>query len=118
MRLIKEIIEQVQTIYPYRTVAGWAFDDYDRGIGGEPFYQGIPEMIDEMLLKLETRADQVRLDFTNIKFSGAQGVLIFERKEKGGAWYNYNGQHGWLCPNLMKYFWSPPEKIYFKISLV
>jgi hypothetical protein len=37
----------------------------------------------------------------------------------GGNVYGWNNMEGWLCPALLKYFTSPPKKIFaqFKPAL-
>jgi hypothetical protein len=103
-------------IEPYRSGKGWRFDEPLLHLKGEPFVQGIPEMIDIMVVGIPGSERKVRLIFSQRPFPGANFRLDRRREQDGGNWY-YNEQYnieGWLCPALFKFFPRAPQHIYVK----
>lgn len=104
------------TIEPYRSGKIWRFDEPLLHLKGEPFVQGIPEMIDKMVEGIPGSDKSVRLIFSQQQFPGWRYRLDRRREQDGGNWY-YNEEfkmEGWLCPALFKFFPRAPAHIYFK----
>ncbi len=102
----------------------WVFDIPFAGISDEPFVDGIPEIIEDYLLKSKLLSTAQKYGVT-VLFSGAKrkpkefghGTYFKLTKlhtENGGCWYkdNISGFEGWLCPNLYQYFASSPQQIH------
>jgi hypothetical protein len=103
-------------IEPYRSGKGWAFDEPSLGLRGEPFVQGVPEMIDRLVTGIPGSEKNVRLIFSQRRFPGAQLELDRQKEQDGGNWY-YSKDYemeGWLCPALFKYFPRAPQHIYVR----
>ena len=103
-------------IEPYWYIDTWVFDDESVGLDKEPFVQGIPEMIDELVKDIPNARSGFMLLFSSQPFVGYQVELTRVREEYGGYWYKAKdeGAEGWLCPALLKYFESAPESLYIK----
>ena len=103
-------------IEPYRVGRGWAFDEPRLGLRREPFVEGIPEMIDQLVAKIPEADKGVRLIFSQREFPGAQLKLDWRREAGGGNWYHSAqlNSDGWLCPALFKFFPRAPQHIYVK----
>lgn len=115
----------MQTIHPYKLKnGGWVFDDPAKGLVEEGLVAGIDLMLDDI-------ADQFGIDpevgfdvgFSDQPIENAEVVLTKLQEIEGkpdlfGTDYmDENGLRGWLCPNLLQYFDSPPEKLYCKVML-
>ena len=103
-------------IEPYRTGKSWAFDEPRLGLKREPFVQGIPEMIDRLVVGIPGSDSSVRLIFSQRPFPGAQLQLERRGEQDGGNWYHCKDYQsdGWLCPALFKFFPRAPQHIYVK----
>jgi len=103
-------------IQPYWYIDTWVFDDESVGLDKEPFVQGIPQMIDELVKDIPNARSGFMLLFSSQPFVGYQVELTRVREEYGGCWYKAQdyGAEGWLCPALLKYFESAPESLYIK----
>lgn len=104
----------LMVIFLYRHHGTWVFDDETAGLVREPFVAGIPEMIDRLVTAIPDAADGFRLLFSAQPFPGYQAEVQWVREEHGGNWYRWPEQNleGWLCPALLKYFSSPPTRLY------
>lgn len=105
-------------IMPYRSAGTWRFDEPRLGLHGEPFVNGIPQLIDKLVEEAKVpNADKgFRLIFSARPFPGCQDKVIWRRAQDGGNWY-YSEKYdmeGWLCPALFKYFKRAPKEIYVK----
>jgi hypothetical protein len=103
-------------IEPYRAGKQWRFDEPLLHLKGEPFVQGVPEMIDKMVAGIPGSDKSVRMIFSQRPFPGAQFRLDWRREEDAGNWY-YNEDYkmeGWLCPALFKFFPRAPMHIYVR----
>jgi len=106
-------MNSVLVIKPYRCFGTWVFDDERVGLYREPFVNGIPEMIDELVVDVENADNGFRLTFSSSDFPNSQKHLSRMHEDLGGCWYkDEKDNEGWLCPALFKYFDSPPEAIY------
>jgi len=103
-------------IEPYWWQGTWVFDDESVGLDKEPFVQGVPEMIDELVKDIPNARSGFRLLFSSLPFSGYQVELTRVREEYGGHWYKVKDKEaeGWLCPALFRYFETAPESLYVK----
>ena len=103
-------------IFPYRDRGTWMFDDAAVGLAREPFVAGIPEMIELLVARMPDAHQGFRLLFSAQPFPGSQVEMVLLREESGGGWYSWPAENreGWLCSALMKYFSSPPGKLYCK----
>ena len=109
-------MNSILILQPYRHAGTWVFDDDNAGLVQEPFVEGVPEMIDELVREIPEAARGFRLLFSPAPFPGWQAKLEHRREEYEGNWYfspTYN-REGWLCPALFKYFESAPRDIYVK----
>jgi hypothetical protein len=106
----------IKVIQPYRDKGTWVFDDAATGLKGEPFVNGIPEMIDRLVADIPDAASGFRLTFSGEVFPDHE--LHVERGERYGNGYYYvdprTGEKGWLCPALFRYFRDAPDRIYVK----
>jgi len=103
-------------IEPYWYLDTWVFDDETVGLDKEPFVQGIPEMIDELVKNIPNARSGFKLVFSLMPFPDYQIELVRIREEYGGYWYRAKNKsvEGWLCPALFRYFDTAPETIYIK----
>ena len=106
----------LNVIEPYWYADTWVFDDASKGLEKEPFVQGIPDMIDELVKDIPNARAGFVLLFSSQPFAGYQVELILVREEYGGHWYKPKDLNveGWLCPALLKYFDAPPASLYIK----
>ncbi len=104
----------IMVIAPYWYEGTWVFDDESVGLAREPFVEGVPEMIDELVEEIADARAGFRLTFSAGPFPGYQLELNWVREEFGGNWYRsiLSGKDGWLCPALFRYFDAPPERLF------
>ena len=100
----------------------WHFTDKARGLIKEPLVAGIPEILEELIdeegIRMSDARRGISLTFAGRKFPGWQVKLTRKKKEAGGAWYETEeGDRGWLCPALLKFFKSHPANIWAAVSL-
>ncbi|MFC2063163.1 DUF6717 family protein [Chloroflexota bacterium] len=106
----------LMVIEPYWYLDTWVFDDESVGLDKEPFVQGIPEMIDDLVKDIPNAHSGFRLHFSSVPFPNYQLELIRVREDCGGYWYSEKTslREGWLCPAVFKYFDTSPAVIYIK----
>ncbi|MGD1903941.1 MAG: DUF6717 family protein [Geitlerinemataceae cyanobacterium] len=103
----------MMAIFPYLDDGTWMFDDAAKDLVREPFVFGIPPMIEALTADIDDAESGFRLIFSSSPFPNHQMQLTRLREEFGGHWYRLaEGQEGWLCPALFKYFDEAPEEIY------
>jgi hypothetical protein len=109
---------QIMVIKPYRWEGMWVFDDERVGLVKEPFVGGADTIIDiAVAQKAIVKPEKGFLMlFSGDPFPGADIELEWVREEMGGNIYQWEGQEGWLCPALLKYFEQAPKKIYGQIK--
>lgn len=109
---------QLMVIAPYwlECVGTWVFDDAATGLNREPFVEGIPAMIDELVSNIPDARRGFRLLFSAAPFAGFQKKITRLRPELNGWWYAASDPtaEGWLCPALFRYFDEAPREIYVK----
>jgi hypothetical protein len=110
-------MNQIFTIRPYLWNGTWVFDDPAVGLVREALVSGMPEMI----ARATERAGIARPEngfvalFSKDPFPGADVVLRWVREESGGNTYEWEGQEGWLCPALFRYFDEAPPTLYVQV---
>ena len=107
-------MNSMMVIFPYRDHGTWMFDDAAVGLHREPFVSGIPEMIDLLVARIPDAERGFKLIFSAQPFPGYHVEVERTSEEFGGAWYQWaeHNRSGWLCPALLKYFPTPPRKLY------
>jgi hypothetical protein len=107
------------TLYPYRKDSCWVFDDARTGLKEEAFVLGATDMITRVVTsKAIPDADRgFALTFAAEPFDGHDVELRWLRPDPaGGNWYagDVVGQpmEAWLCPALLLYFRTPPDRIF------
>jgi hypothetical protein len=105
-------------IKPYRWEGLWVFDDPSAGLVREPFVGGADTMIDVATANIPHADQGFVAVFSAGYFPDARIVLEWVREEGGGNIYRWpeKGMEGWLCPALLRYFPSPPEKLYVQVK--
>jgi hypothetical protein len=101
-------------IEPYRAGKEWRFDEPQLHLKGEPFVEGVSELIDKMVVGIPGADKKVRLIFSQQPFPGSRWRLDRVRADEGGNWYFSEDYQmtGWLCPALFKFFPRAPQHIY------
>jgi hypothetical protein len=109
---------QIMIIAPYwlDLAETWVFDDPAKDLAQEPFVEGIPAMIDDLVGAIPNALRGFRLLFSAGPFPGYQRKLTRLRQDFGGWWYASDepAAEGWLCPALFRYFDEAPSEIYVK----
>ena len=104
----------IVAIHPYRTQGMWVFDDERAGLREEPFVSGADTIIDRMVADIPGAEHGFTLLFSAQPFPGYQLECDWTRADLSGNWYRAEaiGMEGWLCPALLKYFETPPPKLF------
>jgi hypothetical protein len=107
-------MNSIIAIHPYKYEGMWVFDDPTVDLRQEPFVCGADTIIDRMVREIPNADRGFTLVFSSQPFPGYQAELEWARAEMSGNWYRSEalGMEGWLCPALLKYFASPPKKLY------
>jgi hypothetical protein len=107
---------QIFVIAPYWHAGTWVFDDPARDLQQEPFVQGVPTMINDLVADIPDAREGFRLLFSTTPFPGYQRRLAWIREEMGGNWYRADEPplEGWLCPALFRFFEAGPREIFVK----
>ena len=77
----------LNVIQPYWYAGTWVFDDASKELDKEPFVQGIPEMLDELVKEIPNARAGFVLIFSSQPFAGCQAELRRVREENGGCWH-------------------------------
>ena len=119
-------MNQINTILPYRSMGGWAFDDAAVGLEREPFVAGADKAIDKIVKHLGIETDKIKMTFSKDKFPGHHVKLLYLAPDTiavwdgGGDFYRIEDDNFnidlWLCPALLKYFDIAPDEIYVKVE--
>ncbi|MSR31199.1 MAG: hypothetical protein EXR99_06785 [Gemmataceae bacterium] len=111
---------QIQVIAPFWLHGTWVFDDPTTGLVQEPFVNGIPEMINDLVADIPDARQGFRMLFSSGSFPGFQKKLEWVREEMGGNWYRTDQPpgEGWLCPALFRYFDAAPQELYVKAEVL
>jgi hypothetical protein len=103
-------------IEPYWNSGTWVFNDEAVELDRDPFGEGIPQMIDELVKDIPGARSGFRLLFSSAPFPNHTLELTKVSEEYGGHWYKVSGTpgEGWLCPALLKHFETAPERLYLR----
>lgn len=107
---------EINIIKPYRFETAWVFDDERVGLEREPFICGADALIDAALA--ESGMPDVQsflLLFSAAPFPGATVTLEWRRAEMDGNVYGWNEREGWLCPALLLYFPTAPQRLHVQV---
>ncbi len=104
----------IVAIHPYKAHGMWVFDDAAVGLSQEPFVSGADDIIERMAAAIDNAENGFTLLFSPQPFPGFQLELDWRRADLSGNWYRCESidMEGWLCPALLRYFESPPPKLY------
>ena len=118
------------TLYPYWQSPCWVFDDARTGLKAEAFVNGTTDMITRVVdAKAISHAHQgFAMTFASEPFDGhdvqVTRLAAREASRRGlpaydnSNWYEGDilGDHmvGWLCPALLLYFRSAPDRLYVR----
>ncbi len=121
------------TIFPYKERGIWMFDDEELGIHKEALVAGMPEIIEHIVSEvygeeqLPSAEQGFSCLFSGTRFPVSQGWLAridpatCPGDSLGGTYYRLvlkeqlTDLTGWLCPCLLKFFPTPPARIYFAV---
>ena len=110
-------LRKAQNLLVYQKGQAWMFDDQEKGLIQEPFVGDTTGLIDAFTSVIPNAKNGFYLFFADTPFKGYNSRLTHLRTEDG--WSEYvladNKTNAQLCPNLMKYFDSPPRRIYFAV---
>lgn len=104
-------------LYIYRHLGTWCYDDPRSNIVAEPFVQGAEKIIDFALAEdgFSPETDLVKL-YWNTKGHWTIEKIATEMRD-GEQWNKYrlvnSTIEGWLCPQLLTFFHTAPEKLDF-----
>jgi hypothetical protein len=103
-------------IAPYWYEGTWVFDDPHTGLTREPFVQGIPDMINELVKNIPDARRGFRLTASTKPFPGYSKKMLWVKAEDGGNVYRIEDPplQGWLCPAMFRYFATTPKEIFVK----
>ncbi|MFN9850585.1 MAG: DUF6717 family protein [Planctomycetota bacterium] len=116
----------IQTIHPYKhSDLGWVFDDPAKGLDKEGLVLGIDTLLDQICERFQLNpVAGFDVEFSDEPIDNPAVVLqkleeIEGQPEVHGTNYldEASRTQGWLCPNLLKYFESPPNRIYCRIRI-
>ena len=101
-------------IHPYKHQGIWVFDDPAVGLTREPFISGADEIIEHMVRGMPNAERGFTLVFSSEPFPGYEAEFVWSHADMSGNWYRSPalGMEGWLYSALLKYFESPPHRIY------
>ena len=113
----------INIIFPWKEGGTWIFDDPERGLVGEPFVLGIPDMIDKMVELLDLADKKVKFIFSKEEFPEYHASIKKVKNQNRGAWYKVDKSNigvvdlpnGWLCPATLLYFKRMPKRIFIRI---
>ena len=117
-------------VYLHKNAAGivrWVFDAPEHGLDKEPFVEGMPDIIFNVLytegMMFSAIKDGFWITFSDAMFKPAKGHslhILHRQHERDHGWvYTYlGGLDGWLCPALFAYFDEAPQAIFFAAQAV
>ena len=79
-------MNQINTILPYRSMGGWAFDDDAVGLEREPFVAGADTAIDKIVEHLGIKTDKIKMTFSKDKFPGHHVKLLYLAPDTIAVW--------------------------------
>lgn len=116
--MLRDAMNCMLAIHPYRHEGMWVFDDERAGLVREPFVSGADVILDKMVVGIPDAEQGFTLVFSASPFPGFQAEFEWVREEHDGNWYRHEQLgEGWLCPALFRYFDSAPARIYAQCKL-
>lgn len=113
-------MNQINVIKPYLWNNTWVFDDPAVGLVKEPFVSGVPALIEAATLcyDIPNPKDGFVVIFSKDPFPDFKICLEWVRQEFNGNVYRWPAVNleGWLCPALLKYFDTAPDKLYIDLK--
>lgn len=119
-------MNSVNYISSYRHFGAWVFDDESRELDKEPFVEGADLLLDAMSGRDKyDYIDRCSFYFASTPLPSWDVKLTFDSEDGyDGSFFlvdfpakGVSGQGPiWLCPALLKFFTTPPESIFVKIS--
>lgn len=111
-------MNEINVISPYKYFGLWVFDDAKRGLVQEPFVGGTDTIIDQLVQDIPNADEGFVLLFSGSPFPGYQHHMEWRGPQGSGNVYHLPGLKldGWLCPALLKYFETPPPKLFVQIK--
>ncbi len=110
----------IKTLNLYNRRGIWLFDDVEKHITEEPFVEGSSEIITEIQKRTGCSGNTISLTFSDVPFPTFQHELSWRSSRDEDTWNLYRvdafQMGGWLCPVLLRYFDTPPEKLYVAIA--
>lgn len=110
----------IRVIHPYWWNGSLVFDDDAAGLRREPFVAGADVVLGLLASKVDGCDAGFTLRFSDSPFPGYSAEMVWSRPDYGGNWYTCDidgvSHEGWLCPALLKYFESPPRRIFIEIA--
>ncbi|HEX9199538.1 MAG TPA: DUF6717 family protein [Acidobacteriaceae bacterium] len=111
-------MNEINVIAPYKYLGMWVFDDPKVGLVQEPFVGGADTMIDTITREISNAERGFAMLFSAAPFPGHQYRLEWrEPSGSGNVYYSPDlDVSGWLCPALLRYFESPPQKLFVQVK--
>ena len=109
-----------QTLNLYKNINTWLFDDIKKDIREEAFVEGSSELITEIQSRAALSENTLTITFSDKPFLESHHMLLWKSSRDEGTWNQYYSKdlnmENWLCPVLLKYFDTAPEKLYVSVS--
>jgi hypothetical protein len=100
----------------------WVFDDRTRDIVGEPFVDGMDDILDLLsgLPRKFESTGQITMTFSDRPAPTLTHELSRESEFHGGYYYRLKDTDsiGWLCPVTLQYFDSFPASLFVRIEVI
>ena len=100
----------------------WVFDDPSRDIVGEPFVDGMDDILDLLsgLPRKFESTGQITMTFSDRPAPVLTHELSRESEFHGGYYYRLKNTDsiGWLCPVTLQYFDSFPASLFVRIEVI
>jgi hypothetical protein len=111
-------MNEINVIAPYKYLDIWVFDDAKKGLVQEAFVGGADTIIDLLAAHIPDAEKGFVLLFSGAEFPGFQHQVEWRREQgNGNVYYSQHLQvEGWLCPALLRYFDSPPSKLFLQVK--
>jgi len=118
-RELEDELNELHVIAPYKYHGMWVFDDARVGLAQEPFVGGANTIIDVMTQNISNAANGFTMVFAADAFPGYQFQFEWRSPQgSGNLYYSSDLQlEGWLCPALLRYFESPPPRLFVQVEL-
>jgi hypothetical protein len=114
----EDYMNELHVIAPYKHHGMWVFDDNKVGLVQEPFVGGADTIIDVMTQNIPHAASGFTMVFASYAFPGHQFQFEWLGPQGSGNLYHSPDLHleGWLCPALLRYFNSSPQRLFVQVK--